>query len=266
MLAMSAAAASALLLSAAAAPAAASSADLAPASSEQERIIGGEDAGSSDAPYMAALNVPDGATGAAPDGQPDNWCGGALISSTAVLTAAHCVDGVPQDLFTLSIGSTDRADGEQAGVEDVWVHPEYSSAAHDHDVAVITLDRAVAAPTVELADDPAFPAAGQDAMVYGWGVTEAGTAVDDLQKVSVPIVSSSDCAASYGQAYDSEAMVCAGYPEGGQDACQGDSGGPLVVDDQLVGVVSFGNGCAEAGYPGVYARVSSYVDQVSAQL
>ena len=263
---MSAAAASALLLSASVAPASASPADIVQASAEQERIIGGDDAAASDAPYMAALNVPDGATGTVPDGQPDNWCGGALISSTAVLTAAHCVDGVSQDLFTLSIGSTDRAGGEQAGVEDVWVHPEYSDTAHDHDIAVVTLDRAVDAPTVELADDPAFPAAGQDAVVYGWGVTETGDAVDDLQKVTVPIVGSSDCAASYGQAYDSEAMVCAGFPEGGQDACQGDSGGPLVVGDQLVGVVSFGNGCAQAGYPGVYARVSSYADQISAQL
>lgn len=50
-------------------------------------------------------------------------------------------------------------------------------------------------------------------------------------------------------------MICAGYKEGGIDACQGDSGGPLVADNTLVGVVSWGKGCAT--YPGVYARVSS---------
>jgi secreted trypsin-like serine protease len=60
-------------------------------------------------------------------------------------------------------------------------------------------------------------------------------------------------------------MVCAGYADGGIDACQGDSGGPLVVGDTLIGIVSFGDGCGKAGKPGVYTRVSAYVDDIKAQ-
>uniref|UniRef100_A0A3Q1EUP0 trypsin n=1 Tax=Acanthochromis polyacanthus TaxID=80966 RepID=A0A3Q1EUP0_9TELE len=81
-----------------------------------------------------------------------------------------------------------------------------------------------------------------------------------LQEVNVPIVTNSDCSNSYGGITDN--MICAGLTEGGKDSCQGDSGGPLVSKNDsiwvLAGVVSFGNGCAEPNFPGVYARVSQY--------
>ncbi|MNT55643.1 Trypsin [compost metagenome] len=81
-----------------------------------------------------------------------------------------------------------------------------------------------------------------------------------LQKVDVPLVTTESCNISYKNEI-TDRMMCAGFPEGGKDSCQGDSGGPLVAkttDNQtyLIGVVSWGTGCARAGKPGVYAKVS----------
>ena len=101
--------------------------------------------------------------------------------------------------------------------------------------------------------------------ITGWGEDE-GTAnnPNQLQVVSVPITTQSN----YGWNQIDDDMIMAGYSSGGYDSCQGDSGGPMVVRDVndtewlQVGVVSWGYGCAEAGYPGVYARVSYFIDWI----
>ena len=93
---------------------------------------------------------------------------------------------------------------------------------------------------------------------------EDGDLPDTLQKAQVPITTDEYCESRYsdddGWDFDPETMVCAGYPEGGVDTCQGDSGGPLFADAsgarRVVGVTSWGNGCAQEGFPGVYARVA----------
>jgi secreted trypsin-like serine protease len=76
------------------------------------------------------------------------------------------------------------------------------------------------------------------------------------------LVTDQSCTETYAN-YDAKGMVCAGYPQGGTDACQGDSGGPLVVGDTLIGIVSWGDGCAKAGRPGVYTRVSTYAADIA---
>ena len=79
----------------------------------------------------------------------------------------------------------------------------------------------------------------------------------------MPTVNQKECNKAYSDFGGvTDRMLCAGYQQGGKDACQGDSGGPLVADGKLVGVVSWGYGCAQAGYPGVYSRVAVVRDWV----
>lgn len=93
--------------------------------------------------------------------------------------------------------------------------------------------------------------------VTGWGLTkENGSMSDKLIAVEVPIVSQEDCRSVYGQSAITSRMICAGLPEGGKDACQFDSGGPMRYANQLVGIVSWGYGCARPGFPGVYTKIA----------
>lgn len=95
--------------------------------------------------------------------------------------------------------------------------------------------------------------------VAGWGLLcESGCSVTAiLNFVTVPVITNAQCTAQYGGIITA-GMLCAGFPEGGRDACQMDSGGPLTFGNQLIGVVSFGEGCARANRAGVYARVAYY--------
>ena len=102
--------------------------------------------------------------------------------------------------------------------------------------------------------------------VYGWGRTGEWSASSSvLRSMDVPVSTDADCKSAYPQ-YDSAAMFCAGYPEGGRDSCAGDSGGPLVINGRLSGIVSYGNGCGRPDNPGVYTRVSAYSGKLAAQL
>lgn len=87
-----------------------------------------------------------------------------------------------------------------------------------------------------------------------------------MRAALVPIVNQEKCATAYKNlAPITDRMICAGFDKGGKDACQGDSGGPLVSNNVLVGVVSWGYGCAQANYPGVYSRVASVRNWISEQ-
>jgi trypsin len=163
--------------------------------------------------------------------------------------------------------------GTTAGVTGIWIHPEWNSSALTHDASVLTLDTSLTEAPLALASpaDADLYAAGANSTVLGWGVTESGSASDTLRKVDVPVTADDACATSYKDEFDAATMVCAGLAEGGKDSCQGDSGGPLVgvaADGtrKLIGIVSWGQGCAEPDFYGVYGRVSAFYDDLQGEI
>ncbi|KAG8519033.1 Transmembrane protease serine 5, partial [Galemys pyrenaicus] len=161
-----------------------------------------------------------------------------------------------------------------AVVEKIIPHPLYSAQNHDYDVALLRLRTPLnfsdtAGAVCLPAEDQDFPR-GSQCWVSGWGHTDPGHTAhssDTLQDAVVPLLSTRHCNSSciYSGALTPR-MLCAGYLDGRADACQGDSGGPLVCPDgdiwRLVGVVSWGHGCAEPNHPGIYAKVTEFLDWI----
>ncbi|KAK9751337.1 Trypsin [Popillia japonica] len=225
------------------------------------RIVGGSSVDISKHPYQVSLLL-----------LGSHVCGGAIISEKYVVTAAHCTYRTSTEAFSVRVGSSIRnSGGTVVKVEAIYQHPNFDYFTVDYDISVLSLssslnfDSNIAA--IKLPSENQEFAAGIESVVTGWGDTaQGGPSADQLQAVRVPLVSLSDCQAAYSPYNITDRMLCAGIKEGGKDACQGDSGGPLVIDDVLVGVVSWGIGCAQPEYPGVYASVPnlrSYISEVS---
>ncbi|WP_405882979.1 serine protease [Streptomyces sp. NBC_01136] len=234
-------------------------------------IIGGYPVDISQSPWMVALSSRDRFGGT----RAGQFCGGVVIGPSQVLTAAHCLSPVvlgapPQQIRDLKV-IADRTDllstkGKEVPVRDTWVNPEYDAATNAGDFAVLTLASPLPESSVirmAPSGDPAY-APDTTAVVYGWGdTTGAGDYVLSLRAASVKVLSDAVCERAYpggvDGTYRAGSMLCSGETAGGRDACQGDSGGPLVAKGRLIGLVSWGNGCAQAGSPGVYARVSDVI-------
>lgn len=196
------------------------------------------------------------------------FCGGTLVARMKVVTAAHCV--VNQEPKTLRVvaGRDDKKStaGVSAKVARIWINPDFTDVESGADVAVLTLATRVDYQTAAIATDQAIYRPGTPATILGWGrVKEGGPTSQVLLKATVPIVTDAACTQSYLR-FSASSMVCAGYEEGGIDACQGDSGGPLVIDGVLVGIASWGDGCARPNKYGVYTRVASYAPLITKQL
>jgi len=235
------------------------------------KIVGGQNVEVNEYPWQAGI---------VSKGSVKPWCGGSLVNSRWVLTAAHCTAGATSNNIQILLGDhkTNQNDHEVFNVEAIQDHESYDSQTFDYDFSMIKLSTEVdwaANPRIRPVCIPTEPSgvdfAGATATVTGWGTTSSGgSQPNTLKEVDVGVISNFQCGNDYGYSSDriTDSMLCAVVPGGGKDACQGDSGGPLVFTPgdgvtpgnhnyKLIGVVSWGIGCAEANYPGVYARVTN---------
>eukprot|EP00584_Thalassiosira_punctigera_P027200 CAMPEP_0172576890 /NCGR_PEP_ID=MMETSP1067-20121228/137953_1 /TAXON_ID=265564 ORGANISM="Thalassiosira punctigera, Strain Tpunct2005C2" /NCGR_SAMPLE_ID=MMETSP1067 /ASSEMBLY_ACC=CAM_ASM_000444 /LENGTH=755 /DNA_ID=CAMNT_0013369569 /DNA_START=150 /DNA_END=2417 /DNA_ORIENTATION=- len=205
-------------------------------------------------------------------------CGASLVAPNVILSAAHCASIQGPAVLGLHMKTVDGAD-EFQNIEiidfaDSVVHPNYSGSTLNNDYWVIQLahDSQLYQDNVAELDSPddGFQlTAGRDVTVIGMGTTSSGGGVPNvLQEVTVDYITNQACCTDYqyGCNQITENMMCATRP--GQDSCQGDSGGPIfdALTQRQVGIVSWGYGCADSRYPGVYSRISSQYNWIKAQI
>ncbi|XP_063247980.1 acrosin-like [Prinia subflava] len=240
---------------------------------DMTRVVGGVGAAEASWPWVVSIQHP---------GSPKlgHWCGGSLITADWVLTAAHCFDKIENvSLLYVVIGATQFTKpglGAVArDVKQVVIHRYYKRVDYRYDVALVQLERPVECSSyIQLAcvADPTLRVSNlKNCWIAGWGATTARSQdySDRLQEAKVQLIDVKLCNSTGW--YPGEIHpynLCAGYPQGTIDACQGDSGGPLMCQDKkadywwVVGITSWGEGCARPKQPGVYTSTQHFYDWI----
>ncbi|TRY57368.1 hypothetical protein DNTS_024952 [Danionella cerebrum] len=239
----------------------------------EDRIVGGEDTAIEHWPWQVSLQW-----------NHKHQCGGALVSASWIISAAHCFTGINRNqelsTWTVVLGQTQVINAKGVSVEMIVVHKDYNRLTNDFDIAMLKLSLPIKTgdSILPVCLPPHQQAVKDMLVVTGWGlVKENGEPATVLKKASVPLINRTDCAKPtvYGPSLTPR-MLCAGFLDGKVDACQGlifltfsflkgDSGGPLVYLSsrwQLMGIVSWGVGCARERKPGVYTDVSQLLDWI----
>ncbi|KAI9290480.1 trypsin-like serine protease [Neoconidiobolus thromboides FSU 785] len=200
-------------------------------------------------------------------------CGGTLYNGNTVISAAHCVIGSTSSwtarVHRHNLNTSESSEqGKTYKIKSRISHPSYNSNTNAYDVSIWKLDTATGPSTGVKLDAGNYANTDNTLLkVIGWGTTSSGGNVSPvLLEVKVPVFNAAKCKQVY-SVLDTKTQFCAGYPEGGKDSCQGDSGGPMFIEEGttpvLVGIVSWGEGCALKGKPGVYTRASAVADFIN---
>ncbi|XP_046644572.1 trypsin-1-like isoform X2 [Daphnia pulicaria] len=233
------------------------------------RIIGGADAKEGEFPWMVSLQR-NGFFGRS------HFCAGSIADASSIITAAHCLEEL-HPIGVWAVAGEHRLDlvsgyEQELRAAQFVLHEEYDPDYLRNDIGIIRLNGTFVFNSY--LKQAKFPGSGYfthpdtAVTVAGWGTTkEGGNLSNVLLKTTVPVVSDEDCRLIYGAGLIVDSMLCAGYTSGGYDSCQGDSGGQLMLGDKtLVGIVSWGKGCGQPDYPGVYTEVSAYIGWINMKL
>ncbi|KAF5287650.1 hypothetical protein FQA39_LY15853 [Lamprigera yunnana] len=214
------------------------------------RIVGGEDADVEDFPHQISIEY-----------EGIHRCGGSVLDTTRVLTAAHCVHGATPEEVIIRVGtSISEQGGHTRNVSRFIIHPDYVELIQLNDVAVIilssplVLSTTIAAVSLTTGEEVAV---GTRGTVTGWGVSNTNTNI--LQKLDVPRLSNDRCGYPF---FNATIMECYGAEEG-QSACLYDSGGALIVSGVQVGIVSVGYSICGAAQPTIYTKVSYFLQFIN---
>lgn len=220
------------------------------------RIVGGHNSGKGSYPYIALLGVTDRGSRSLRKW----WCSGTLIAPDIILSASHCAGGITGALFGAHDLRSNTESRTLIRVNENIKHPSFSTRSLRNDIAVFVLDTPLMnVNPVSINQSGSKPAKDDKLSVVGWGDTNGkGSFPNIQQEVEVFYTSCGD----YRTSWITDDMMCAGAD--GKDACSGDSGGPIIDigqpndsnDDIQVGIVSWGDGCANDRFPGVYSRIS----------